>query len=116
MSYCPRVDACVIVPAFDAATTLAAVLADLADELPNAMRLVVDDGSTDDTSAIAERGNARVLRHGKNRGKGAALATGLEEAERLGFGVAITVDADGQHPAAAAAEVLRASKDPRALV
>jgi glycosyltransferase involved in cell wall biosynthesis len=39
--------------------------------------IVVDDGSTDDTAAIAERGGARVIRHGTNRGLAAARNTGI---------------------------------------
>lgn len=110
------VKACLIVPAYDASRTLAAVLAGLADDLPGVERIVVDDGSHDDTAGVAKSAAVRLLQHAHNRGKGAALATGLEEAARLGFTVAVTVDADGQHPAASAREVLRGSDDPRALV
>jgi len=91
-------------------------LRDVADELPGIERIVVDDGSSDDTGAVAARAGALVVRHERNRGKGAALKSGLEEAARLGYEVALTIDADGQHPAASAVEVLRASDDPRALV
>ncbi len=108
--------ACLIVPALDAAHTLGAVLSGLAEELPGVERFVVDDGSRDDTARVAKEAGVRLLQHAHNRGKGAALVTGLEEAARLGFTVAVTVDADGQHPAASAREVLRASDDPRALV
>jgi glycosyltransferase involved in cell wall biosynthesis len=59
--------------------------------------LVVDDGSADGTSAAARRAGARTLRHDGNRGKGAALQTGLAEARRLGFSWALTLDGDGQH-------------------
>jgi glycosyltransferase involved in cell wall biosynthesis len=110
---------CVIVPAYEAERTLAAVLEDLARELRPVLAcapIVVDDGSTDATADVAREAGAIVLQHGINRGKGAALVSGLEEAARLGCDAAISVDADGQHPAASAVEVLRASNDPRALV
>ncbi len=52
----------------------------------------------------------------RNRGKGVALRTGLAEAAQLGYQAALTVDADGQHPARAARAVLEASHDPNDLV
>ena len=78
--------------------------------------IVVDDGSRDATGAIAAEAGARVVVHAQNRGKGAALASGLAEAHALGFDVALSVDADGQHPAESARLVLGAASDPRALV
>jgi glycosyltransferase involved in cell wall biosynthesis len=74
------------------------------------------DGSADRTGDVAREHGAQVLRHGRNLGKGAAILTGLREAERRGFPFAVTVDADGQHPAESARAVLGGSDDPRALV
>ncbi len=108
--------ACVIVPAFQARATLPAVLADLADALPNIPVFVVDDGSTDGTAEAAREAGAKVLAHAVNRGKGAALATGLRAAHAHGYRMAVSVDADGQHPAAEARAVLFADDDPGALV
>jgi glycosyltransferase involved in cell wall biosynthesis len=110
------VKACVVVPAYDAERTIGAVLDDLARELPEIERIVVDDGSADRTAAVASEAGARVVRHARNLGKGAALVRGLSEADRLGFDAVVTVDADGQHPAASALVVLRNSDDSRALV
>lgn len=59
--------------------------------------LVIDDGSTDGTSAVAAAAGAEVLRHEVNRGKGAALKTGFAWALEQGFDGVITLDADGQH-------------------
>lgn len=53
--------------------------------------VVVDDGSSDETAAAAERFGARVVRHDVNRGKGAALATGLEQ---VASPLTVLVDAD----------------------
>jgi glycosyltransferase involved in cell wall biosynthesis len=107
--------ACVIVPALDAASTLGGVLDDLQASLGLTV-IVVDDGSADATSEVARGRSAVVVRHPRNRGKGAAIRAGLREAQRRGHGIAVTVDADGQHPAASARVVLEASADPRALV
>jgi glycosyltransferase involved in cell wall biosynthesis len=59
--------------------------------------IVVDDGSTDTTGKLAAQAGARVLAHSHVRGKGRALATGLQEARRLGFEKAFVLDGDGQH-------------------
>jgi len=107
--------ACAIVPAFNAAATVGGVLNDL-DHCLGLPIIAVDDGSADGTGFVARAGGALVLRHDRNLGKGAALRTGLREAARQGFEVAVTIDADGQHPAASARSVLSASDDPRALV
>jgi glycosyltransferase involved in cell wall biosynthesis len=104
-----------IVPAFDAAATVGAVVGSLRAALGIPV-LVVDDGSADATAEVARASGADVVLHGHNRGKGAALRTGLLEAARRGVEVAVTVDADGQHPASAAQDVLHGSDDPRALV
>jgi glycosyltransferase involved in cell wall biosynthesis len=68
----------IIVPAKDEARTIEQVL-DRLSALPWQLEIiVVDDGSVDDTAAIVERrGGARVLRHDRNRGKGAAVRTGI---------------------------------------
>ena len=107
--------ACVLVPAFQAAATVGAVVDGLARQLGVPV-LVVDDGSTDDTAGVARARGAEVTRHARNLGKGAALATGLRRAAERGFTVAVTVDADGQHPAHSALRVLGGSDDPGALV
>jgi glycosyltransferase involved in cell wall biosynthesis len=57
----------------------------------------VDDGSADGTAAQAAAAGARVLRHGRNLGKGAALATGFAHFLARGAGAVVTLDADGQH-------------------
>ena len=111
--------ACVIVPAYQAARSIADVVTGLRRALPELADdaiLVVDDGSTDATFALAKRAGAGVIVHPENLGKGAALQTGLVAAHARGFDVALTVDADGQHPAESARDVLHVAGDPRALV
>ena len=59
--------------------------------------IVIDDGSTDRTSEVARLAGAQVIRHDKNKGKGAALKTGFLEAPKNGTEVLVTMDTDGQH-------------------
>jgi glycosyltransferase involved in cell wall biosynthesis len=107
--------ACAIVPAFNAAETVGGVL----DDLKRCMGvpiIAVDDGCADGTSVVARDRGVVLVHHQSNLGKGAALRTGLAEAARRGFRIAVTVDADGQHPASSAVTVLHAADDPLALV
>ena len=70
--------------------------------------IVVDDGSTDRTAAIVEKdGRARLVRHSRNRGVGAARNTGLELAR---FDRVANIDADGTYPASALPEMLAVSE------
>ncbi|HSC88112.1 MAG TPA: C45 family autoproteolytic acyltransferase/hydrolase [Polyangiaceae bacterium] len=97
-----------VIPALDAAASLGTVLDELAHHFEQAHAgdrptiLVVDDGSSDATSAVAEAAGAEVTRHPVNRGKGAALMTGFRWALERGFDCVVTLDADGQHPPRAA--------------
>jgi len=114
--------ALIVVPAFDAERTISVVLRGLRKEMPEVPLLVIDDGSRDGTRAAAEAEGVPVVasrsRHGGggNHGKGAALRTGLEEANARGKTLMVSVDADGQHRAADAARVLVAPAPPDTLV
>jgi glycosyltransferase involved in cell wall biosynthesis len=109
---------CIIVPAYQAAATLERVVEELRLAIPERRHavLVVDDGSSDETGAVAARLGCIVVSHGRNRGKGAALSTGFATARARGWDIALTVDADGQHPADEARRVLLAADDPETLV
>ncbi len=85
----------VLIPALNAQRTLPRVVVDARRELEPV--IVIDDGSSDATGAVAEAVGATVLRHEVNRGKGAALKTGFAWALQNGFDGVITLDADGQH-------------------
>ena len=85
-----------VIPCLDGAPTLRAVVEGVRPHV--AQTIVVDDGSRDDTVAIARRSGSVVVRHLRNLGKGAAIMTGLAEARARGFGHAVLLDADGQHP------------------
>jgi glycosyltransferase involved in cell wall biosynthesis len=90
----PRAAVIAVIPAYQAARTVGAVVAEASRHL---RVLVVDDGSTDETSAAAESAGADVLRQMPNQGKGAALRAGFSHALHLGYGAVLTLDADGQH-------------------
>lgn len=106
-----------LVPAYDAARNVGDVVRALVKSWsdPRAV-FVIDDGSRDATAAEAERAGARVLRHDVNRGKGAALRTGFRAAHDAGFEVAVTIDADGQHPPPEALRILHHPAPPSTLV
>lgn len=59
--------------------------------------IVVDDGSSDNTSKLAKRAGALVIKHKKNMGLGSSIRTGLKKAKKNGADITITIDADGQH-------------------
>jgi len=59
--------------------------------------LVIDDGSPDATSTEAAKSGAMVIRHEANRGKGAAIKTGLRELLSYGVKYVLILDGDGQH-------------------
>lgn len=97
---------CAVIPARDAAPTIGDVVRGLRATLPEATVIVVDDGSADETAARAREAGAVVLRHAINRGKGAALETGFDEALRRGADAALALDADGQHDPSWAPRIL----------
>lgn len=90
----------VVIPAYKEGERIEAVLRGIPAELPGIDRLVVivaDDGSPDNTAAVARLNHAIVVRHVVNLGAGAALKTGTEAAIRLGSTIIVHMDADGQH-------------------
>jgi glycosyltransferase involved in cell wall biosynthesis len=84
----------IIVPAFNEAPSLGALIADLRAAAPWLEILVIDDGSSDDTATRAAAAGARVIRHPYNKGNGAAVKTGIRQAAGA---FVLIVDADGQH-------------------
>lgn len=86
---------CILIPAYHEEKQIGSLVRDVLTYVPHV--LVIDDGSRDRTAQEAERAGAVVLRHAVNRGKGAALLTGIRHAENSSFMWLITMDGDGQH-------------------
>jgi glycosyltransferase involved in cell wall biosynthesis len=93
----------VVIPAFNEADVIGDVVTGLARSAAWHEILVVDDGSTDPTSAAAEAAGARAIRHPYNKGNGASVKSGIREA--TGEYILI-IDADGQHPPEDAARLV----------
>jgi len=88
----------VILPAFNEAANVPALLERIAEtKAPDVQVLVVDDGSSDDTGAVAEHHGAAVARLPVNAGGGTGLRTGFDIALASGAQYVVTMDADGQH-------------------
>ena len=91
----PRV--LVVLPAWNEAESLPHVLAEIRAHLAGVGVLVVNDGSSDDTSAVARTHGAEVLDLPFNLGVGGAMRAGFRYALAEGYDVVVQVDADGQH-------------------
>ncbi len=84
-----------LIPAYNEEATIAEVLQKTKPFVDG--MIVVNDGSWDRTSQIAQGQGAVVVSHVVNRGLGAAIGTGFAAAKCLGADVVVTLDADGQH-------------------
>jgi glycosyltransferase involved in cell wall biosynthesis len=101
----------VIIPAFNAAKTIAALIEKIQKEFPELDVVVIDDGSTDQTFSLAKKAQAIVLQHPVNLGKGEALRTGFKYATEKKYSYVITLDADLQHDPRHIKDFLRIAKN-----
>jgi glycosyltransferase involved in cell wall biosynthesis len=86
----------VVIPAYEEADAVGAVVQSLLSAAPWREVLVVDDGSADRTAAAAAAAGARVIKHPYNKGNGAAVKTGIRNASGE---YVLIIDGDGQHTA-----------------
>jgi glycosyltransferase involved in cell wall biosynthesis len=103
----------ILIPAHNEARTIAELVARCRAYAPV---LVVDDGSSDETAALARSAGATVVSHPRNRGKSAALRTGFRIALEQGYAAVLTLDGDGQHDPAEIPRLLEAHRRGARLV
>jgi len=87
-------DVSVIIPCKDEARSIGALISGIREHLPGAAILVMDDGSSDDSAAIARAEGATVMSHPYSMGNGAAIKAGIRAADTS---IVVCMDADGQH-------------------
>jgi glycosyltransferase involved in cell wall biosynthesis len=87
----------VIIPAFNEAERIAAVIAGVRAAVPGAAITVIDDGSSDGTAMAAGAAGALVIRHPFNLGYGVAIQTGYKYALTKDYDFLVQIDGDGQH-------------------
>jgi len=90
----PRV--AVVIPCYNEGPVIKSVIHELAT-IGDFQIVVIDDGSNDDTYANLLGEKVLALRHRINRGKGAAVKTGIMAANQLTADIIVTMDGDGQH-------------------
>lgn len=98
------------IPAYNEAAYLPVTLADLPRELSGIDKIsvvVIDDGSTDDTTQVAlQNGADYVLRHRCNRGLSQSFLDGIQLSLALGADIIVNTDADNQYPGAEIAKLI----------
>lgn len=89
----------IIVPAYQEEPNILRVIEDIRTHMPKADILVVNDGSTDRTTHLAQGVGVKVIDHLYNMGIGAAVQTGFKYARERNYSEALQIDGDYQHPA-----------------
>ena len=87
---------CIVIPVYNESTVVGNVIREI-QEAGDYHIVVVDDGSEDNTFRVAGGRNVVTMRHKINRGKGAAVKTGVIAANRIDADIIVTMDGDGQH-------------------
>ena len=86
-----------IIPAFNEAENIRTVIAAIRSRQPLLDLVVVDDGSSDQTAALAEGDGVKVLKLPFNLGYGAAVQSGMLYGVEAGYDLCVLIDGDGQH-------------------
>ena len=107
-----RANGLVAVPAYNEESSVADIVTQVRTHVEEV--IVIDDGSTDETTAAARSVGATVVEHDRNEGYGAALKTAFTEAERRDVTWLAILDGDGQHEPADLPELLERQADENA--
>ncbi len=97
----------VIIPAYNEGGSIGSVIEDIRDNFPEGDIIVIDDGSRDNTSAVAGNLGVRVTELPYNLGIGGAMQAGFLYALQEGYDAAIQFDGDGQHHADQIQKILK---------
>lgn len=106
----------ILIPARDEAAMIGEVIASVQRHFPQALVVVIDDGSGDGTAAVATKAGATVLRLPVPLGAWGAIQTGMRYALKQGYETVVTMDGDGQHLAGEIPKLLEALERERAEV
>jgi glycosyltransferase involved in cell wall biosynthesis len=106
----------IVIPAFNEEENIHAVVQEIRREVPEAVVLVVNDGSWDQTETRARNAGAKVLTHPFNMGYGVTLQTGYKYALKYRFDQILQMDGDGQHDPRYLPVLLREVREGRADV
>lgn len=97
----------VIIPAYNEEKNIAKVIADIQKSVHSVSILVVNDGSSDNTTQVAKKAGAIVVTHPFNMGYGVACQTGFKYALEKDYDYAVQIDGDGQHEPLCIPDLLR---------
>ncbi len=100
-----------VIPAYNEAASVGAVVESAIAELPGWDVVVIDDGSDDETAVVAARAGAHVVSTPYNLGIGGAVQTGFIFARDSGYQRMVQIDGDGQHETAAVATLEQSMAD-----
>ncbi|MDD5428582.1 MAG: glycosyltransferase family 2 protein [Candidatus Omnitrophica bacterium] len=100
---------CVLIPSYNEARTIGGIVKDVIGL--GLAAYVIDDGSSDDTAAIARKAGAVVVRHETNKGKGASLREGFKHVLNGKFEAAIIIDGDAQHEVISIPDFIKKAQD-----
>ncbi len=91
----------ITIPAYNEEKTIASVIKEIPrhiEEIDSVEVIVIDDGSTDNTTATAKKAGAdKYVIHKVNKGLGVAFKVGLDLALEKGANIIVNIDADGQY-------------------
>lgn len=104
----------VIIPAYNESSRIGQVVASIRSVMPDADIVVINDGSRDDTVAVARRAGAIVVAHPFNMGYGVAIQTGYKYALAHDYDYLVQIDGDGQHDPGHIPELLEVVRNGKA--